>query len=161
MTNGFLGYKTSLMLDVVVCALAVVVPLLVFSLYQVKVRKNYLLHRNLQLLLGAVLFVAVGLFEVDLRMQGGIDAILHKREISLTMAQREWFYSLLWTHLVFAITTPFLWIGTIAHAMWYLDPLPGTDAIRQRHRLLGWASAIDITLTSVTGLLVYYYGFVV
>jgi hypothetical protein len=29
------------------------------------------------------------------------------------------------------------------------------------HKRLGWLSAADITLTSVTGLLVYYYGFVV
>ena len=52
MTDGFLGYPTSLMLDVVVCALALVVPLLLFSLYQVRVKRNFLLHRNLQLLLG-------------------------------------------------------------------------------------------------------------
>ena len=118
-------------------------------------------HPAFALLLGALLFVAVGLFEVDMRMQGGIDVILSKRDVSLTMAQRDWFNTILYSHLVFAVTTPCLWIGTIAHAMWNLDPLPGNELVRQRHRLLGWASAVDITLTSITGLLVYYYGFMI
>jgi putative membrane protein len=161
MTDGFLGYRTSLMLDVVVCALAVLVPLLLFSLYQVKVCKNYLLHRNLQILLGAVLFLAVGLFEVDMRMQGGIDAILGKRLIPLTSQQRAMFDMVLYTHLFFAITTPFVWIATIAHGLWYFDSPPTPGPASQRHKWLGWTASADITLTSISGLLVYYFGFVV
>jgi putative membrane protein len=161
MTDGFLGYRTSLMLDVVVCALAVLVPLLVYSLYEVKVRRNYLLHRNLQILLGAVLFIAVGLFEVDMRMQGGIDAILSKRDVPLSLAQRGLFDAILYTHLVFAISTPFLWIATIAHGLWYFESPPMPGPASRRHKLFGWAASADITLTSITGLLVYYFGFVV
>jgi hypothetical protein len=161
MADGFLGYRASLMLDVVVCALVVLVPLLIFSLYQVKVRKAYTLHRNLQLLLGAVLFVAVGLFEVDMRLQGGIDAILSKRDVPLSLAQRDWFNTMLYTHLVFAASTPVLWIATIAHGFWYFDTPPVPGPASRRHKLLGWASAADITLTSITGLAVYYFGFVV
>ena len=54
--SGFLGTGSTLMLDVVVCAL--VVPLLAFSIYTVKARRNYLLHRQLQLSLGAALLLA-------------------------------------------------------------------------------------------------------
>src|SRR5437868_12622258 len=79
MTDGFLGYKTSLMLDVVVCALIVVVPTLLFSLYAVKIRRNYSLHKALQITLGIVLLAAVGLFEIDMRLHGGIEGILAKR----------------------------------------------------------------------------------
>jgi len=71
MSDGFLGYPASFMLDVVVCALIVVVPLLAFNIYVVRFGRNYRLHKRLQLLLAAVLLVAVGLFELDMQWQGG------------------------------------------------------------------------------------------
>lgn len=161
MSNGFLGYRASLMLDVVVCALLVVVPLLVFSLYLVKVRKNYLLHRNLQVLLGIVLLIAVGLFEVDMQLQGGIDAILGKRASPLSSVQLALFNRILRVHLFFAISTVFLWAATLILALkkFANPPLPGSHS--QVHKVLGWLSAVDITMTAVTGLMVYYFGFVV
>ena len=49
MGDGFLGYDTSVMLDVVVVALLVVVPVLMVSLLQVRFRRRHLVHRRLQL----------------------------------------------------------------------------------------------------------------
>ena len=54
MKNGFLGYPTSFMLDFVVCALVVLVPLLVYSIFVVKKQRKFTLHRNLQVFLGLV-----------------------------------------------------------------------------------------------------------
>lgn len=161
MSDGFLGYKASLMLDVVVCALAVVVPTLLFSLYTVKIRKNYSLHRNLQVLLGIVLLVAVGLFEVDMQLQGGIDAILTKRDSPLSSTQRTLFNRILYVHLFFAVSTVFLWATTLILALkkFANPPMPGSHS--RLHKVLGWLSAVDITMTAVTGLMVYYFGFVV
>ena len=149
------------MLDVVACALVVVVPLLIYSIYQVKFRRNYTRHRNLQILLGALLLVAVGLFEVDMRWQGGIRAILAKRIAPLSAEQDLFFYQLLKVHLVFAISTVILWATTLTLALRRMPRPPGPSPHSPLHKLLGWASALDITGTSVTGLLVYYYGFVV
>ena len=59
MSNGFLGNDASFMLDVVVCALVLVVPALLTSVYLVKVHKNYLVHRNMQVTLGVVLVVGM------------------------------------------------------------------------------------------------------
>ena len=161
MSDGFLGYKASFMLDVVVCALVIVVPTLLFSLYAVKVRKNYTLHRNLQVTLGVVLLVAVGLFEVDMRMQGGIMGILAKRSVELTPEQLRFFYRILWVHLFFSVTTVFLWAGTLILALRRMPNPPQPCAHSPLHKRLGWLSAIDITMTAITGLLVYYCGFVV
>ena len=161
MTDGFLGFKASFMLDVVVCALIVVVPTLMCSLYAVKVRRNYALHKALQIALGGVLLVAIGLFEVDLRMQGGIAGILAKRWRPLSPNERESFNALLFVHLFFAISTVFLWAVTLILALRRMPVLPAPCDHSRLHKLLGWLSAADITLTSVTGLLVYYYGFVV
>ncbi|MGE5194806.1 MAG: DUF420 domain-containing protein [Deltaproteobacteria bacterium] len=161
MSDGFLGYKASLMLDVVVCALAIVVPTLLFSLYAVKIRRNYRLHKALQITLGVVLLVAVGLFEVDMRLHGGIDGILAKRSRPLTPDERTSFNTLLAVHLFFAVSTVFLWATTLVLAIKRMPRPPAPCEHSRLHKRLGWLSAADITLTSVTGLLVYYYGFVV
>ena len=52
MAHGFLGNQASFMLDVIVCALILIVPTIGISLYQVKVRRNFALHRRLQIALG-------------------------------------------------------------------------------------------------------------
>jgi uncharacterized membrane protein YozB (DUF420 family) len=161
MSDGFLGYKTSLMLDVVVCALVVVVPTLAYSLYTVKVRRNYRLHKRLQIALGAVLLVAVGLFEVDMQVQGGIAGILAKRARPLSANEREFFDGLLKVHLCFAISTVVLWCVTLWLALKRTPDPPMPSPHSPTHKILGWLSAADITLTAVTGLLVYYFGFVV
>jgi uncharacterized membrane protein YozB (DUF420 family) len=161
MSDGFLGYKSSLMLDVVVCALAIVVPTLLLSLYAVKIRRNYKLHKALQIALGVVLLVIVGLFEFDMQCQGGIDGILAKRSRPLTRDERASFNTLLYVHLFFAISTVFLWATTLILAVKRMPRPPGPCDHSPLHKRLGWLSATDITLTSVTGLLVYYYGFVV
>ena len=160
MADGFLGYPTSLMLDVVVCALALVVPTLVVSLYLVKVRKKYLWHRNIQIVLGAALLVTVVLFEADMQMQGGWQAILGRRSPPLPADQLATVRRVLWIHLVFAVTTVVLWPVTLVLA-WRRYPSPPTPAAHSRlHKRLGWLSTIDIALTSATGLLFYYLAFV-
>lgn len=161
MQDGFLGYKSSFMLDFVVVALVLIVPILLFSLYTVKVRKNFLLHRNLQLLLGIVLLVAVAAFEVDLRLQGGWQAVVNKGEPKLTAEKLATVATLLYVHLVFAISTPFLWIATITLALKRFPNPPQPGPHSRLHKTLGWLSTIDITLTSVTGLVFYYFAFVV
>ena len=159
MDDGFLGYRASLMLDVVVCALVIVVPTLIASLYAVKIRRNYGLHKALQITLGIVLLVAVGLFEIDMRLQGGIAGILAKRSRPLSAAELAWFYRLLYVHLLFAISTVGLWATTLTLALRRIPSPPGPCGHSRWHQRLGWLSAVDITLTSVTGLLVYYFGF--
>jgi uncharacterized membrane protein YozB (DUF420 family) len=160
MDDGFLGYRATLMLDVVVCALAVVVPMLLASLYAVKIRRNYKLHKCMQITLGAVLLVIVGLFEIDMRLHGGIAGILARRSRPLSGDELTSFYRLLYVHLFFSITTVFLWFTTLTLALRRIPSPPGPCSHSRLHKRLGWISVADITLTSVTGLLVYYVGFV-
>ena len=62
LSNGFLGYQTTFMLDFVVCALVLIVPLLLWSLWLVKFRRRYVVHKRLQITLGIVLLIAVTAF---------------------------------------------------------------------------------------------------
>src|SRR5260370_998136 len=141
MSDGFLGYKASLMLDVVVCALVVVVPTLLFSLYAVRVRRNYGLHKTLQIVLGVVLLTAVGLFEIDMRIHGGITGILAKRTRPLSPAERSSFDQLLAVHLFFAISTVILWATTLTLALRRLPVPPGPCAHSPIHKPLGAVAA--------------------
>ncbi len=160
--KGFLGYPTTFMLDFVVCALVLVVPLLLLSLWLVKFRRQYLAHKRLQIVLGVVLLAAVTAFEVDVQLvHGGWEKIVAKQNLeeaalaAKIASVRPW----LLVHLVFAITTPFLWVATIVLALKRFGSNPAPGAHSKLHSLLGWASTIDITLTSVTGLLFYYVAF--
>ena len=161
--TGFLGYPTTFMLDFVVCALVMIVPLLLFSLWLVKVKRNYAGHMKLQLTLGVILLIAVTAFEVDVQMvHGGWQNIVAQQQLSdeafaaKVSNVRPW----LLVHLVFAVTTPLLWGTTIVLALKRFGTKPQPGSHSRIHALLGWASTVDITLTSVTGLLFYYVAFV-
>lgn len=162
MSHGFLGYDTTLMLDVVVCALVVVVPLLLFSLYTVKVQRNYLLHRNLQVLLGIVLLAAVTAFEVDVQLvHGGWEQIVNKpgQPVRLATEALEDVRRILRIHLCFAISTPLFWVTTLllAWRRYPNPPVPGPHSAW--HKPLGWLATLDLVGTSVTGLWFYYAAF--
>lgn len=161
MSDGFLGFRTSLMLDTVVCALVLVVPAIVASLYLVKVKKNYVVHRNIQLTLAVVLLLAVGAFEIDMQLvQGGWEEVVAKRETPLSPDQLASVRNVLWIHLVFAVSSPILWAVTITLALKRIPKPPGPCAHSRLHAKLGWFSTLDLVLTSVTGLWFYYVAFV-
>ena len=163
MLNGFLGYQASLMLDVVVCALVLVVPALLYSLFLVKVKRRYTAHRNLQVGLGIVLLIAVSAFEIDTQViHRGWENIVNKPETEprLTGERLAEVRQFLRIHLVFAISTPLLWATTLVLALRRFPSPPTPGPHSRAHALLGWASTIDITLTSVTGLWWYYLAFV-
>ncbi len=161
MSDGFLGFRTSLMLDVVVCALVLVVPAIIYSLYLVKVKHQFAAHRNMQLGLAAVLLIAVGAFEVDMQLvQGGWQEVVAKREVPLNAEQLAAVRQVLWIHLVFAISSPLLWAVTIVLALKRMPKPPAPGLHSALHKKLGWASTLDLVLTSVTGLWFYYVAFV-
>jgi hypothetical protein len=161
MKDGFLGYRTSFMLDFVVVALVLIVPILIFSLYSVKIRRQYTFHRNLQLLLGIILLVAVSLFEYDLQfVQKGWANVVAKRATPLTTEQLSFVRTVLRIHLVFAISTPLLWATTITLALRRMPSPPRPCPHSKLHKVLGWSSTIDLVMTSVTGLIFYYFAFV-
>lgn len=160
MQDGFLGYRTSFMLDAVVCALVLVVPALLYSIYLAKFRRLFVAHRNLQLGLAVVLLLAVAAFEIDMQqIQGGWKNVVAKRAVPLSETELSSVKTVLGIHLVFAISSPILWAITIIHALKRLPKPPQPCPASGLHRLLGWASTIDLSLTSITGLWFYYVAF--
>jgi putative membrane protein len=160
--HGFLGFDASFMLDVVMVALVLLVPVQLWSIRLARTGR-FALHKTVQLSLAAILLVAVGAFEVDLQLlHGGWQNVVNKDPDSPRLAGEDLQFvrQVLWVHLVFAVSTPVLWAATIVLALRRMPVPPAPCPHSPLHRKLGWASVIDLVLTAVTGMLFYYLAFI-
>ena len=147
------------MLDVVFLAMFLVVPLLGFSIYLVRYRRAYTLHKWLQVGMGLVLLVAVAAFEIDVRFFTEWEALAVGSPYYVEGTWDPVWISLT-IHLFFAVPTPLLWIYVIV-AAWIKFPNPPTPGKHSaRHVYWGRVAAIMMTLTAMTGWIFYYLAFV-
>ena len=159
--EGFLPWgRGSLMLDVVFVALFAVVPLLLASVYLVKFLQRFALHKRLQVVMAAVLLVAVVLFEIDIRINGWE----HRAEPSPYFdPANKWTCPAglaLLIHLSFAVPTLLLWIAVVVQALRKFSdpPLPGAHS--RWHARYGMLAAAGMVMTAVTGWVFYWLAFV-
>jgi len=157
--NGFLGTRASLMLDVVALAMVALVPLLGLSIYLVKVRRRYALHKKIQLTLGTVLLVAVVLFEVDIRLHGWRDRAASSPYTGHA-GSVDWLTLTLGVHLCFAVTAALLWAVVIFRALANFPSPPHPAPHSAWHRRFATVAAIDMACTAVTGWIFYWMAFV-
>ena len=156
---GFLGTRGSLMLDVVFLAMFLVVPWLGVSIWLVRFRKKYDLHKWMQIVMGAVLLLAVTAFEVDMRFFTDWEELA---EGSPYFQKGTWdaVWISLAIHLCFAVPTPFIWIVVIVRAIRQF-PSPALPSKHSPQHIL-WAriAAAMMTPTAITGWVFYYLAFV-
>lgn len=160
--HGFLGYDASFMLDVVIVALVLLVPMLAWSI-RLAQSGRYVLHKRVQLVLATVLLLAVAAFEIDLQLvHGGWENVVNKNPDAprLNAGQLAKVRNVLWVHLVFAVSTPILWAVTLGLALRHMPAIPAPCDHSRLHRKLGWTSSVDLALTAVTGFAFYYVAFV-
>ncbi|MDA7977993.1 MAG: DUF420 domain-containing protein [Pirellulales bacterium] len=152
--DGFLpGSRASIMLDVVFLAMFVVVPVLLWSIYQVKYRQRYLLHKRVQVTMSVILLVTVGLFEIDIRLNDW------RPDAEPSPYYGSTLNTVLAVHLVFAISTFLLWAVTITQALRKIPNPPGPCAYSPKHIRLAKLAALDMCLTAVTGWTFYWMAF--
>ncbi len=156
---GFLGTRGTMMLDLVVVAMAFALPLMIGSIYLVRSKKLYRVHKFLQLALAAVLMVAILLFELEMRLTGW------EQYAAPSPWWREGRWNdpvelLLTVHLAFAVPTFFIWIAVVVRALLGFPRPPGPSAHSRSHRLWGRLAAIGLSLTAITGWIFYYAAFV-
>lgn len=158
---GFIpGSRGSLMLDVVFLAMFLVVPVLLWSVYLVKYRQLYSLHKQIQLVLGAVLLLAVGAFEIDMQLFTNWEELAGPSPYF--DAAHKWSCPVgisLLVHLSFAIPTLVLWIVVIVQALrkFPSPPLPGPHSAW--HRRWGMMATVTMVCTAVTGWIFYSLAF--
>jgi len=161
MIDGFLGTRASFMLDFVFLAMFLVVPLMGVSIAMVRYRRMYHWHKRLQLILGAVLLVAVVAFEADIRISEYQGRPWSSRAfVPPATEPTNLVYQVLYVHLVFAVSTTILWIFVIVQALRKFDHIPTPNAYSRKHIFWGRLAAIDMTLTAITGCTFYYLAFV-
>ena len=154
--DGFLGTRASLMLDLLVLAMFVICLALAWSIYQVRYRRRYQLHKWVQVVLGAVLLVAVILFEIDIRIHGWEDRAAGT--VGSSAPSTVW--AALYVHLVFAVSSVVLWPIVIVRALRNFPAPPRPNEHSAWHIRWGWIAAIDMAMTTVTGWLFYWLAFV-
>ncbi len=158
--SGFIPYaRGSFMVDFVFAAMFGIMLVLAYSIYLVKYRRQYELHKKIQIVSALVLLVAVVAFEIDMRFFSDWEA--------LAQPSKYWLYEgwhVVWialaVHLCFAIPTPFLWAFVIYEALRKFPRPAAPSAHSHRHKKLGWLAAIGMAMTSVTGWIFYLLAFV-
>jgi hypothetical protein len=158
-TQGFLPTRGSWMLDFVFVAMFAIVPLLLASVYLVRVRRQYSLHQRLQSVLALVLLVAVAAFEIDMRFFTDWEELAAP---SPYFQPDQWcpVWIVLAIHLCFAVPTPLIW-GFVLVRAWRHFPHPATPAAHSRsHRLWGWVATWAMILTAVTGWIFFWMAFI-
>lgn len=153
--DGFLGTRASIMLDIVVLAMVLVLPVMGWSVWLVRSRRRYLLHKRVQLILAGVLLVAVLAFEVDMRFVSGWK---DRAEPSRYWPAGVW--TSLIIHILFSASTAFVWIYVVVSALRNMPQPPGPSAYSPWHKAWAWIAAVDMTLTTVTGWIFYWVAFV-
>lgn len=157
MIPGFLGTRASLMFDVVVLAMLAVLPLLAWSLSLAKSGK-FQKHKTVQSLLTGLILLTLILFEGD--VQAAKFSGTSWMESAKKSVYADWIAPLLAIHLTFAVSAFALWLATLVLALrrFAVPPTPGAHS--ELHKKLGWAAAVAMVLTSITGWIFYYMAFV-
>ncbi|PCJ58985.1 MAG: hypothetical protein COA79_11540 [Planctomycetota bacterium] len=156
--DGFLPYKATFMLDMVVLALLAVVPILLYGIWLAK-KKEYSSHAKVMTSLGLIVLFVVILFELSMIYHGGIEKIMENAERS--HAHTNNFLILKYIHIFFSTSTCFIWFLTIYQAIKRFgikDPKPNDYS--KRHKTLAIIGILDIFCVAITGLLVYYFAFI-
>ena len=157
--DGFLGTRATFMLDFVALAMIAVLPVLGWSIYLVRDRKRYELHKRVQFTLGCVLLVTVGLFELDMRVNGWRDRAADSPYAGHDGAI-DWVYVALGVHLCFAVSAAVLWAAVILRALRLFPRPPAPGSHSAWHRRFGKLAALDMLATAVTGWIFYWMAFV-
>lgn len=152
--DGFLGTRASLAMDVVVVVLGVLLPCLAWSVWLAR-NGRYTLHRRIQLALTAALLLAVGVFEVDVRINGWQSRATLTGEAPSTAV-----WIALAIHLFFAITTVCLWPMVLILALRRFPYPPRPSEYSAAHRRWARLAAWDLAATAVTGWIFYCLAFV-
>jgi putative membrane protein len=152
--QGFLGTRADLLMDLVIVALIAVVPIVLYNWHLAR-SGRFARHKTLQISLALLLAVVVGVFEVNLRLQGGIFAATGGSSYAGTATLDFWIY----LHTFFAITTLFVWTGLIVMSLRRFPGPPTPGPFSATHRFWGRLGMVWMLVTGVTSLPVYILGF--
>ena len=155
MLPGFLPFsRASFMLDFVGLAMVVIIPLLTYSLFLAKVKRQFPLHKKLQLSIAIILAVAVLAFEIDMRVYGW------RQYAEVSPYYDSILFPFLYFHILISTVTVLLWTYVIWQALRNFPNPPASTIFSPKHKKYARAAALGMYLTSFTGWIFYYMAFV-
>ena len=141
-------------MDLVVLAFLAILPLLVISWRNAR-RGRYREHRALQLGLALTLVVAVGLFELDMTLSGGIFALTAASRYAGTVLLN----GLIYGHMLVAIAAALVWVPLVIVSLRRFDNPPTRNAFGATHRTWGRLGMVLMMLSGLSAMPLYYVGF--
>lgn len=153
--TGFISSRSDILIDIVILSLVLIVPVLIWSWSQVR-QRHYQNHRNTQLYLGITLAIAITLFEVDLRLSGGIFELTKNSPAAGTFLLNFW----IWSHMAVSITTALIWITLIPLSLSRFGNPAKPNAFSRTHKVWGRIGMTTMLLTGLSAIPLYYYGFI-
>ncbi len=155
MPGGFLGTRGDLLLDIVVVSFGWIIPVLAWS-YRTAKRHEYVQHKRIQVILAAVLAVVVSIFEIDMRLSGGIFVMTKGSRFAGTPLMNV----SIGVHLLCSVLTTISWIALIVLSLRRFPNPPVPGPFSGAHRFWGKFGMIAMALTGITGIELYVVGFV-
>lgn len=152
---SFLGARCDVLMDIVVISMAVILPLLWYSIKKVKHDRDFSTHKKIQVIMFLVLFFVVLLFEYDMKQNGGIFEMVKGSSFEDTFFLNFTIYF----HTALSILTSLTWILLIIFSLIKFDRNPRPNAFSKRHKFWGRIGVWGMYLTSITGIILYIFGF--
>lgn len=141
-------------IDLVAGAMVLVVPLLAYSIHQVRNKKAYALHKKLQLYTAGALLVAIIIFEIGIRLHGW-------RQYAQSSPYYETsLFPFLVFHVTLASATTLIWIWLVISALKRFPATPVPNDFSRVHKKYARIGAGMMFSTAVTGWIFYYMAFV-
>lgn len=151
---GFLGARGDALIDIGILSIVAVVPILLWS-WSLARKKQWTLHKRVQLSTAALLGIVVLLFEIDLSQMGGIFAVTADSASAGTTTLNFW----IWIHTAFAISSTIVWVLLVAASL-IRFPSPPVATAFPTHRYFGRLAMILMLGSGATAVPMYIYGFI-
>jgi putative membrane protein len=143
---GFFGTRGPFFMDLVTLIVSLL-PFLVAIAISLARNKHYKAHGFVQIFLFAFSVIVLSYFEYGVRISGGFNAFMQNSSVSHNYA-----FIVLVFHIAISVATLIIWATTIFTAKKMLK--------LNRHKKMGLILFMGVTLTSLTGIWVYFLMFV-
>lgn len=151
-TTGFLGTAAPFYMDLVTLYFALL-PFLLFLAIRKAVNGDYEAHYKMQLATYVLTLLIVVVFEIGVRLSGGFVAFMEQSAANYTAM-----VIFLIVHIIIAVASVVLWSALLYGATKRYRIEKGS--IQSSHKKVGKIVFAGLTLTSIMGVMIYFFLFV-
>ena len=141
-------------MDIILIVIVLTPAILFFSIRSARAG-NHILHKRIQTVLIFLILIAVALFEIHIILSGGSGSLAK----SSPYFEEQWFQYFLYFHILTAVLSYTGWTALAYFSSKnFTTRLPGDFS--SNHRFWGKLIFFGVTITSLSGAMVYYLSFV-